>query len=353
MGLRQRLIGLGMSFFEATGAHRMAASWTRGCGAILMLHRVADEAPGLPGYAPNAGLTITPAFLEATLDLLARLGFDLVSMDEAASRLRRGPGQGERPFAALTFDDGYRDTLRVAAPILRRHGAPYTVYVTPGFADRAARLWWCELEAAVARLERVELSLGGERLSLPARDATEKAAAFDIVYWRLRERDEAELLAGVASLAARAGVDPSAFAADLCMDWDELAELADDPLCAVGAHTMTHPRLARIDAARARAEMAGSREALARRLGRPPAHFAYPVGDPTSAGAREFALAAELGFETAVTTRPGMIFPEHAQALAALPRVSVSGLWQDVAYLEILLSGAPFLLWNKGRRIAA
>jgi peptidoglycan/xylan/chitin deacetylase (PgdA/CDA1 family) len=80
-------------------------------------------------------------------------------------------------------------------------------------------------------------------------------------------------------------------------------------------------------------------------------HLAYPIGDRSSAGAREFALASELGFETAVTTRKGMLFPEHSRHLMALPRLSVNGGWQNEALLDILLSGVPFLLWNRGSRV--
>lgn len=351
MGLRRRLIGWGLGFFGATGAHRLAAPFTRGPGAILMLHRVAAGPPGRPGYAPNAGLTITPDFLDATLGLVRRLGFALVDLDEAVRRLEEG--RCDEPFCAVTFDDGYRDTLTLAAPILRRHGAPWTVYVTPGFADRTARLWWRELEEAIAALDRVETVIGGESLSLPAAGAAEKSSAFEAVYWRLRARPEPELLDAVAGLAAAAGLDPYAFAEAECMGWDELAELAADPLCTIGAHTMTHPRLATLPETAARVEMAQSRAVLEERLGRVVRHFAYPVGDPTSAGPREFALARELGFTSAVTTRPGMLFPEHAGALTALPRVSVSGQWQEIGYLDILLTGAPFALWNRGLRVAA
>ena len=52
-----------------------------------------------------------------------------------------------------------------------------------------------------------------------------------------------------------------------------------------------------------------------------------------------------------MTTRPGLLFPEHAGARLALPRVSLNGLWQDLRYLDVLLSGAPFRLWNRGRRL--
>jgi hypothetical protein len=46
-----------------------------------------------------------------------------------------------------------------------------------------------------------------------------------------------------------------------------------------------------------------------------------------------------------------MLFSEHAAHLHALPRVSLNGLWQDLDYLDVLISGAPFVLWNRGRRL--
>src|SRR3712207_6310003 len=101
----------------------------------------------------------------------------------------------------------------------------------------------------------------------------------------------------------------------------------------------------------ARHEIAGSKAVVERKLGRPVRHFAYPVGDPTSAGPREFALAREAGFATAVTTRPGHLFPAHRTHLHALPRVSVNGLHQSEEALRALLSGVPFLAWNRGRRL--
>ena len=97
--------------------------------------------------------------------------------------------------------------------------------------------------------------------------------------------------------------------------------------------------------------MTTSKMRLEAEFGRRIDALAYPVGDPTSAGPREFELAREVGFRCAVTTRPGMLFPEHAAHPTALPRVSLNGLWQDEAYLEVLLSGAPFALWNRGRRL--
>jgi peptidoglycan/xylan/chitin deacetylase (PgdA/CDA1 family) len=347
MTLKNHLIEAGFAAFRVSGLHRALAPMTRGQGVILALHRVRPWRAQTPGFAPNRLLEITPEFLDAALGLTRRLGFEFVTLDEARRRLL----DGGPPFAALTFDDGYRDTRDFALPVLERHRAPFTVFFATGFIERTARLWWIELEEAVRRLDEISFEKDGVALRLPARSAAEKAAAFARVYWTLRGLPEQDLLDVCGALARQAGVDVAATAEDLFLDWGEVAAFSRHPLVAVGAHTMTHRRLAKWPREAARAEMADSKAALEAKLGLAVDAFAYPVGDPTSAGPREFALAREAGFRCAVTTRPGMLFPEHAAHLTALPRVSVNGLWQNAGALETLLSGAPFLLWNRGRRL--
>ena len=345
MTIKNAIISAGFAGFHASRLHRAASALARGRGLILTFHRVRPERPAT-GYAPNGALEITPQFLELTLDVVRREGFELVSLGEARRRLVEAQGA---PFAALTFDDGYRDTLTDALPVLERRRAPFTVYCATGFIERTARLWWLELEEAIRRLETVDIG----RARIPARTPAEKSAAFDRIYWLLRGRPEPELLQTVGDLALRAGVDRQALSDGLFMDWNDVIRLSRHPLATIGAHSVTHRRLAHWSADQARAEMANSKASLEARLGIEVDAFAYPVGDPTSAGTREFELAREVGFATAVTTRPGMLFPEHARRLTALPRVSVNGHWQRAEALEVLLSGAPFWLWNGGRRIAA
>ncbi|MGJ0509296.1 MAG: polysaccharide deacetylase family protein [Methylocystis sp.] len=346
---RDCLIHTGMTLFRASGAHRLAAPFTRGLGAILMFHRV-RPAPR-EHFAPNAGLEITPSFLDAVLLRLRAQGYDILSLDDALEPLRqRRPSQ--RPFVVLTFDDGYRDLVDHALPILERRRAPFVAYVTSGFADRTARLWWLELEEAIRRLARVDVTVGGHRVTAPCATAREKRAVHSTLYWRLRGGDETALRDAVGALAARAGVNPETVAAEACLDWAGVAALARHELATIGAHSLTHPRLAWLGAEDARREMAESRARIAAGAGATPRHFCYPVGDPTSAGRREFDLAAQLGFESAVTTQPGMLFPEHRDHLCALPRLSVNGRYQSLAALDVLLSGAPFALFNRGRRVA-
>jgi len=347
MTLKKLIIDAGFAAFCASGLHKALAPATRGQGVILTFHRVRPWKAATPGFAPNRLLEITPDFLDQALGLVRRLGFEFVALEEARRRLIDG---GAR-FAALTFDDGYRDTRDFALPVLERHGAPFTVFFVPGFIERSARLWWLELEESLRRLDEASIDQAGLALRLPARSAAEKTAAYAKIYWALRARSESELLDAVGALARKAGVGSAAIADALFMDWDEVAAFARHRLVTTGAHSMTHRMLAKWPEAAARAEMADSKAALEGRLGLSVRSFAYPVGDPTSAGPREFELARQVGFATAVTTRPGMLFPGHAKHLTALPRVSVNGLWQNAAALEALLSGAPFALWNRGRRV--
>jgi peptidoglycan/xylan/chitin deacetylase (PgdA/CDA1 family) len=350
MTIKNALISAGFAGFRASGLHRLARAATRGRGVILTFHRVRARDRSAPRYAPNRQLEITPEFLDLALKVVKREGFELAPLDDVRRRIG---DPKSAPFAVLTFDDGYRDTREVALPVLERHGAPFTVYCAIGFIEGDARLWWLELEEAIRRLETVDASIAGGRLLLDVRSPDAKTAAFDRIYWLLRGRSESELLDVVEGLARCAGVERDKLAEGLFMSWSDLKALSRHPLATIGAHGVSHRRLAHWSAAEARSEMAGSKAALESRLGIAVRHFAYPVGDSTSAGPREFELARAIGFETAVTTRPGMLFSACAERLTELPRASVNGRWQEAEALEVLLSGAPFWLWNRGRRVAA
>jgi peptidoglycan/xylan/chitin deacetylase (PgdA/CDA1 family) len=254
----------------------------------------------------------------------------------------------------MTIDDGYRDTLQWAYPILKDYQVPFTVYIPTSFPDRLGELWWLALEAVVARNQRIRLLIDGKEQSFECATVEDKRHLYDQLYgWVRSFKTEAELRAVVRDLAGRYQVDVLAFCEQLCMSWDELTRLADDPLVTIGAHTVNHVMLAKVPEKVSRSEMEMSRAVIEAALGLRPEHLSYPVGDPPSAGPREFRIAAELGFKTGVTTRPGVIFPEHCEHLTALPRVSLNGEHQQLRYVRVLVSGAATAVWNGFRRVNA
>uniref|UniRef100_UPI0038B2E80C hypothetical protein n=1 Tax=Devosia aurantiaca TaxID=2714858 RepID=UPI0038B2E80C len=105
---------------------------------------------------------------------------------------------------------------------------------------------------------------------------------------------------------------------------------------------MHHYELAKLPADQARNEMAQSVSVIEAQFGIRPAHFSYPLGGPLSCGPREFDLAQDLGFRTAVTTRPGGLYPRHLETPTALPRVSLNGYFQHRRYVDVFASGGLF-----------
>jgi peptidoglycan/xylan/chitin deacetylase (PgdA/CDA1 family) len=348
MAMKKTIIRAGLETLYFSGAYQMMRPFVAGVGAILTLHHVRPPRP--EQFQPNRLLEITPQFLDEVLIDLRGSELDLVSLDEMHRRLVEGDLR--RRFVCITIDDGYRDTLQWAYPILRRHRVPFTVYIPTSFPDRVGELWWLVLEAVVARNEALNVRLGGQQEIVRCASVAEKRDAFDRLYSWLRSlTSEAELRAAVRELAARYQVDIAAFCDELCMRWDELATLAADPLVTIGAHTVNHLMLAKVSEELARTEMDISRSVIGSALGIRPAHLSYPVGDRTSAAAREFRIANDLGFRTAVTTRPGVLFGSHRDCLTALPRISLNGEHQQLRYVRVLLSGAATAMWNGFRRV--
>lgn len=334
-----------------SGAHRLLAPYTQGVGLIFTLHQV-RPAPDEPApFAPNRILEVTPEFLEAVLDQVQEAGLDVVTLDAAAERLARGE---TKRFVCFTFDDGYRDNFQYAYPIFKARGLPFALYLPTNDPDGHGDLWWLALEQAIAGAkDEIAVARGSETWRLPTKTVADKERSFEEIYWWLRGLDEATQRDAVRTLAETHGIDLGGQCRDLIMTWDEIRAMAADPLVTIGAHTKDHYAVAKLTEPQAMDQMVGSADRIEHELGARPIHFAYPYGDPGSAGARDFALAKKTGFKTAVTTRKGMLFPGHKDHLTALPRVSLNGEYQSLTYTALYLSGAPFALWNGFQRVNA
>ena len=336
-----------LSAMHYTGADDLMAPLTRGIGAVFMLHHVRPEQPDQ--FEPNRILKVTPQFLDEAIRFVLDAGFDVLSLDEAHYRLKEG--DFERPFTCFTFDDGYRDNLEFAYPIFKSYGLPFTIYVPSDFPDGYGELWWLALERLISAVDSLQVKLDGKPQRFDCSTPDAKDRAFNTIYWWLRSINEHDARAFVGNVCRSIGFDPATLCPELIMTWDELRALARDPLVTIGAHTRGHFALAKLTLSQARAEMAESIARIEHELGRPCQHFSYPYGCERSAGSREFELARELGLKTAVTTRKGLLHAEHADALTALPRLSLNGDYQDIRYLKVLLNGAPFALLNAVKKV--
>jgi peptidoglycan/xylan/chitin deacetylase (PgdA/CDA1 family) len=337
----------GLDALYYSGACSALAPLTRGVGVIFMLHHVKADAG--KAFDPNGLLAITPDFLGAALGRIRERGWDIVSIGEAVERLSAAGASANdnaRPFAAFTIDDGYRDNLEQALPVFKAHQAPFTVYVSSALPQGGAELWWIALEEVIAGNDFVAIERAGGLERVACASVAEKYAAWKKLYPWIRNAPEDEQRAIVRELCARYDVSLEKLCRDLSMNWDEVRKLAADPLVTIGGHTVNHFALIKLDEARAREEIDAGARAIERELGARPRHFAYPYGDPGSAGPRDFKIAESLGFTSAVTTRKGMLTAKHRDHLFALPRVALNGDFQSLRYVDAFLSGAPFFLFN-------
>ncbi|SCW31756.1 Polysaccharide deacetylase [Rhizobium mongolense subsp. loessense] len=315
----------------------------RGRGVIFTLHHVRPHEPH--AFEPNAHLEITPAFLDAALTRLAHDGYRFVALDKIPALLS-GPA-GDHPFAAFTLDDGYRNNLVHAYPIFEKHEAPFTVFVAKGLTERTHTIWWETLAAVLRKAEKVHFDFGGGDESITLFTLADQHAAFSRFAAHVHGTDEASAVAKIDALARRHEIDPAELVDDLVMGAAELNLLDASPLASIGAHTVSHRALARLPEAEIREEMALSADHVEAITGKRPETFAFPYGTPEAATRREAAIAAELSFKVAVTTRPGVMRADLPGSTTYLPRLSLNGFYQKPRYVSALASGIPLKLMGR------
>ena len=312
----------------------------RGRGVIFTLHHVRPHIA--QPFEPNRHLEITPEFLDAALRRLKRIGYRFVPLD-AVPFLLSDP-RDDRLFAAFTLDDGYRNNLVHALPVFERHGAPFTVFITQGFAEGSHSIWWETLALLLRRENSIEFNFGRGRERLPLDTPVRQWEAFDRFAAFVHSHDEARAVSNLDAMARHYGIEPTDITRDLVMGPKDLRALAASPLATLGAHTISHRALARLPWAEARIEMEISADYIESITGTRPRTIAYPYGLPATATAREAGIAANLGFAVAVTTQPGL--PAAGQP-TYMPRISLNGFYQKPRYVSALASGIPLKLLGK------
>ncbi len=155
--LKKTVIRGGLETLYFSAAHVLMRPFVAGVGAILTLHHVRPSRSDR--FQPNRLLEVRPSFLEEVLRYLRRSRLDLVSLDEMYRRMVER--DFSRRFVCVTFDDGYRDTMQWAYPLLKKHQVPFCVYIPTSFPDRLGELWWLALEAVVARNGHISLLIDG------------------------------------------------------------------------------------------------------------------------------------------------------------------------------------------------
>lgn len=282
-----------------TGAWRLPAAWHGPRRlTVLAYHRIVDaDAAAFRGYVGNA--SAAPDEFATQIAWVTR-HFTPVTLTEVAAALD-GRALPHRPLL-VTFDDGYRDNLTAALPVLERHGVGAAVFLATDHIGTGEPFWWdraASLLAAAAE-QRVRLPLLGEVSLDGDRHRVIRA-------WMRRAKTvaDAEMRGAIEALPAILGVSQSASdMASTLLDWTDVAEMGRRGV-EFGAHTCRHPILTRVDRSTAAAEISGSVARVAEAIGRLPLAFAYPNGQRRDVDTGVEAAVAATGVRLAFTLVSG------------------------------------------------
>jgi peptidoglycan/xylan/chitin deacetylase (PgdA/CDA1 family) len=313
---------------------------------ILGYHRIAADPP------PFSPLAVGPDEFDAQIAWF-RARFDLWPLGRVVDWLE-GRAALKRDTLVITFDDGYADNLTVAVPILERHRAPATFFVSTGPTCRGTQFWWDELRHGLHRVAAGAGSRPGVEAAISAAPRPLRSLVLDYLraaptsgYDRPSRAEAARALVraarsfpqeALASWFAVLRVAPGDRDADTeRLGPESLREIARRGF-ELGAHGVTHAALSRIDPATLAAEVQGSIDDL-RALGIEPAAFAYPYGDAGESGGAVERAVRDAGVRIAVTTEERTL--RRGDGRLRLPRKVV-----PAQPLSVLATRLERLAWN-------
>jgi peptidoglycan/xylan/chitin deacetylase (PgdA/CDA1 family) len=335
--LKENLYRAALWSMSAANLPRLTANRYSGIGAILSLHRVHQVESEL--HFGTRHLSITPENFRRMIMGLVERGYDFVTMSEVERRLH-GDAPSTRKFVCLTFDDGFEDTYSQAFQICRWLRIPMVVYVATGALKRSfPMMWGIGLERLVLKNKEIQFRWNGTTQFLPAASVADKRRAFFLMVERFAAARPEEIRKASEEMRVRYGISFMELTEQHAITPAMVREMHASGLVEFGAHGISHVNLRLLDAAEARHEIAESRRDLEQVVGEEICHFAYPYGKADAAGPREYAMCRELGLRTAVSSQMGNIVPADRGRPHALPRLTLSGGYQDTSLLDLLLSG--------------
>jgi len=225
----------------------------------------------------------------------------------------------ERPLppnaVVVTFDDGFRNNLRYALPILQRYALPATVFVTTGHIGRGMQLLWTErvgrLLRSAAMPQSVAVSVDAQALTLSfATSAERDAESRRLLKWLksmpsgTRDKAIGELERQLQIVRERASAGEPDAERYMFMTWDEVRELARGGVT-IGSHTVDHPIMSSLDADRRQFEVVESKRRIENELWGPCTLFSYPNGTAEDFDECDKANLGQAGYLAAVSQIAG------------------------------------------------
>jgi len=227
---------------------------------ILMYHRVLPHGATVGTLDDN--IVVTPEAFEANVRFLLRR-FSVVSLSDVIAGRQR-----KKPSCVITFDDGWLDTYEVAFPILRRLGAPATVFLPTGYIGTSLMFWYDRVERLV-RQWVLENGVAEARkwcqlyfdIKAVADVGTEASLVYESIH-AMKPRHPTDIGCRVEQAEGRTFGSPQPTSPHRqLMDWDEVRMMGTAGMT-FGSHGITHSILPNLSREEQKEEIHGSRQLL-------------------------------------------------------------------------------------------
>ena len=218
---------------------------------------------------------------------------------------------------AITFDDGYKDNLYQALPILAKHEVPASIYITTRFLNKDVNIWWYELADIIQNRTEINFQYQEKKFYFLLENKKQKLTAYQNLiklFKNLRIDKQNELMEKITNTKKRKNYSK------ICLNSEEILMLEKNPLITIGSHGHNHLNLKILSDDEVKYEITKSLEILENLLNRKVKHFAYPFGGKDQVSIREYNIIEDMDFDSAVI---GSVYPIKDCNFFSLPRIYV------------------------------
>jgi peptidoglycan/xylan/chitin deacetylase (PgdA/CDA1 family) len=252
-------------------------NFIRGRGAILNYHRV------LPLEKIDNSLVNISVSIENFINQLSYLrdNFEIISLDSLLLHLS---GKSNKFKLAITFDDGYRDNLDFAFPILKKFNIPATIYVATKFINNQSIPWWIILDDFIKNNKDLD---------------NNKKNKFNYFKNKILFRNQNEIDKNLLLITKK---DYKLNHSRIFLSFKEIKYLSDEKLITIGSHSHSHYNFSKLTKTQTLNELIKSKSILEKITKKKVLHFAYPYGGYDNINFKYAKLLKNAGYLSAVTT---------------------------------------------------
>ena len=238
--------------------------------------------------------------------------------------------EGREDVVTITFDDGFADFYQKALPILEETEIPATIFVTTGKMDTEEELWTSEIMRLLylndSGCEKLSLTVMGKQVFFPISTIEQRGKAYRSIRQILMQVSGAEVEELLADMRNQLDMDAMGRQEYLFLSHKQCKELAEHPLITVGAHTVSHVSVGKVEDTVMECEIQTSIEQLQNTLSEQIRYFAYPFGSKADYSLKAIEQLRKCGIKAAFTTCSGD-YKKGIHSEYEIPRVYV-GNWE-------------------------